>query len=289
MIDFKQLTSDAFTHHWKQQLEDGQPVSPLQKQLAEQLGNLDYQLSLDIDSGHISTQTSRHVEPGNKGKKRMEGTKLYNYQWTDAIPQFKEWLLTELGLVDGKYQLSDATTQVDTCSLDWYEKYRLVRLTDPGWENPKLRLYYLIGPEADLFRLNGTSPPIHEVNAKAPIKLNKDNVLSYLIFFCFFVRGDEGPFYILESMDDPVVEEFKNVPLDEQLMETTLEVIEGTVRPARLVGINAEGQYQCESIIAYSNAIFRSNFSVFPTGNIEMLEDEPIAADMTFRVDAPIA
>jgi hypothetical protein len=289
VTDYKQLTAHAFVRHWEQQLEDGQPISLPQQKLAEQLRSHGYQLSLDTSVGQTSTQTSRQSEPGGKGKTHMEGISIYKYQWREAIPQFKAWLLAELNPIDGMYQLGDETAEVYTCSLDWYEDYRLVRLYDPGWENPKLRLYYLIGQGADLHRLNGASPPIHEVNAKAPIKLNKDNVLSYLIFFCFFVRSEEGPFYVLESMDDPVVEEFKEMPLGERLRATTLEVIEGTVRPATLVGVNADGHYHCDGIVAYSNALFRSNFSVLPTGMVEMLDDEPIAADMPFRVDAPIA
>jgi hypothetical protein len=244
---------------------------------------------LDKGSDQTSTQISSQIDGDDKGKPAAKAARLYNYKWTSAAPQFKAWLLTVLGLIDGRYQLSDVTTQVDICDLDWYEDYRLVRLTDPEWGYAKLRLYFLVGPESDLFRLNGTSPPIHEVNAKAPIKLNADNVLSYLIFFCFFVWGEEGPFYVLESIDDPVIEEFKKVAPDNELMETTLAVFEGTVRNAQLVNVTVEGNYQCEAVISYSNAIFTANFIIFPTGMIEMLEDEPIAADMPFRVDLPIA
>jgi hypothetical protein len=46
----------------------------------------------------------------------------------------------------------------------------LIRVRDPSWANQKLNIYYLTD-QGNLFRLNGTSPPIHEVNAKAPIKI----------------------------------------------------------------------------------------------------------------------
>ena len=153
-------------------------------------------------------------------------------------------------------------------------------MKDPNWTNPKLNIYYLTD-QGNLFRLNGTSPPIHEVNAKAPIKINEANVLEYLRFFCFFVRGEEGPFYVAESMDDP------NMPTD--MDETTRSVVEGTIRPATFEGVNEQGHFLCDAVVFYSNALFIANFAVQPTGMIEMLDDEPIAADLPTRVETPVS
>ena len=99
--------------------------------------------------------------------------------------------------------------------------------------------------------------------------MTEDNVLDYLRFFCFFVRGDEGPFYIAESMDDP------NLPQD--MDATTRSVVEGTVRPASYEGMNEQGHFLCSAVVYYSNALFIANFAVQPSGMIEMLSDEPIA------------
>ena len=46
---------------------------------------------------------------------------------------------------------------------------------------------------------------LHDLAASEPLRLSPENVLGYLKFFCFFVRGDEGAFYILEQADDPMV------------------------------------------------------------------------------------
>jgi hypothetical protein len=132
-----------------------------------------------------------------------------------------------------------------------------------------------------LFRLNGTSPPIHEVNAKAPVRITEQNVLEYLRFFCFFVRGEEGPFLIAESMDDPYI--------PTNLDPKTRTVIEGTVRGASYEGRNEQGHFMCDAVVFYSNALFIANFAVQPSGMIEMLNDEPIAADLPVKVDAPVS
>jgi hypothetical protein len=188
--------------------------------------------------------------------------------------------LTQINPVDGKYRVAGETTQVHWRQLPFYDNVALIRVRDPNWVNKKLNIYYLTD-QGNLFRLNGTSPPIHEVNAKAPIKVTEANVLDYLRFFCFFVRGEEGPFYIAESMEDP------NMPVG--MDDTTRSVVEGTVRPCTFEGMNEQGHYLCEAVVFYSNALFIANFAVQPTGMIEMLDDEPIAADLPVRVEVPVS
>ncbi len=142
-------------------------------------------------------------------------------------------------------------------------------------------VYYLRSTQGHLFRLNGTSPPIHEVNAKSPIKLNDQNVVEYLKFFCFFVRGDEGAFYPLERADDPA--------LSGNFDDAVVRLLESNAHPVILEGKNKQGQFLCNAILSYSNALFTANFAVHPTGMVEMLNDEPIAGDLPVRIDLPIA
>ena len=200
-------------------------------------------------------------------------------KWNAVTGDELAGFLEQINPIDGKYRVSAETTQVHWRLLPFYETVALIRVKDPNWVNKKLNIYYLTD-QGNLFRLNGTSPPIHEVNAKAPIKVNDQNVLEYLRFFCFFVRGEEGPFYVSETMEDP------NIPKD--MDDTTRSVIEGTVRPCTFEGMNEQGHYLCEAVVFYSNALFIANFSVQPSGMIEMLDDEPIAADLPVRVEAPV-
>ena len=187
--------------------------------------------------------------------------------------------LEQINPIDGKYKVSPQTTQVAWRTLPFYDSVALIRVHDPGWPNKKLNVYYLTD-EGELFRLNGTSPPIHEVNAKAPIKVNEDNVLDYLRFFCFFVRGEEGPFLIAESIEDPYIPE----DVDPQ----TKSVIGGSIRPASYEGKNEQGFFLADAVVYYSNALFIANFAIQPGGMIEMLDDEPIATDLPAKVDAPV-
>ncbi len=188
--------------------------------------------------------------------------------------------LNQVNPVDGKYKVSEATTQVSWRFLPFYEQVAMIRLTDPSWHPTNLCLYYLTD-KGNLYRLNGTSPNIHDVNAKAPIKVTEENVMDYLRFFCFFVRGEEGPFLIAETMEDPY--------MPPELDDKTRTVIENTIHPATYKGLNEQGHFLCDAVVFYSNALFEANFAIQPSGMIEMLDDEPIAVDLSVRIDAPIS
>lgn len=200
--------------------------------------------------------------------------------WNAVTGEELVGFLEQINPVDGKYKTSPDSTQVHWRPLPFYESVALIRVKDPNWVNKKLCIYFLTD-QGNLFRLNGTSPPIHEVNAKAPVKITEANVLDYLRFFCFFVRGEEGPFYVAESMDDP------NMPKD--MDDTTRSVVEGSIRAASFEGMNDQGHYLCDAVVFYSNALFIANFAIQPGGMIEMLDDEPIATDLPAKVDCPVS
>ena len=206
---------------------------------------------------------------------------MYNDdKWSPVEGEYLQGYLDQINPIDGKYKVSAQTSTVSWRALPFYDQVVLVQVKDATWSPANLVVYYLT-ELGNLFRLNGTSPPIHEINAKAPVKITEDNVLEYLRFFCFFVRGEEGPFLIAEDMN--------NADMPKTMDPQTRSVIEGTVRPATYEGKNEQGFFLCDAVVFYSNALFIANFAVQPTGMIEMLDDEPIAADLPIRVDAPIA
>lgn len=204
----------------------------------------------------------------------------HDEKWNAVTGEELAGFLDQINPIDGKYRVNADTTQVHWRQLPFYDSVALIRVKDPNWVNKKLEIYYLTD-QGNLFRLNGTSPPIHEVNSKAPIKVTDENVLEYLRFFCFFVRGEEGPFYVAESMADA------NMP--QEMDDTTRSVIEGTIRGASYDGKNDQGHWLCDAVVFYSNALFIANFAVQPSGMIEMLDDEPIAADLPVRVEKPVS
>ncbi len=187
-------------------------------------------------------------------------------------------LIEQLSPVDGNYTLSGQTL-IAQCQLPWLDGARLLRVLNPDFEHTRLVLYY-IDLSGGLFRLNGTSPPIHEVNAKAPINLTNDNVIDYLKFFCFFVRGDDGPFYFVERVDDPM--------LPEAILKGEV-TIDGHIAPAELKGRDDQGYYRALAHVFYSNAIFEAEFAIQPGGMIEMINDDPLITDLPVKMDQPVS
>ena len=80
-----------------------------------------------------------------------------------------------------------------------------------------------------------------------------------------------------------------NPDLPTDMDEQTRSVVEGTIREASFEGKNEQGFFLCDGVVFYSNALFIANFAIQPSGMIEMLDDEPIAADLPVKVDSPIS
>lgn len=200
--------------------------------------------------------------------------------WSQVVGDELSGFLIQISPVDGKHVLEPEDTAVHWRRLPFYENVALIHVSTPALRAINTRLCYLTD-QGNLYRLNGTSPPIHEVNAKAPIALSERNVLDYLRFFCFFVRGEEGPFYLAEVVDDPL--------LPRHMGPVEMSVLEEAARPATLQGIDERGHFLCSAVLSYSNAIFVADFAVQPTGMVEMLDDDPIAADLPGRVSIALS
>lgn len=204
---------------------------------------------------------------------------MYQDNWVEVTGPERDGFISQVDPIDNVFKTSP-NTQVHWRRLSFYNTVVLIRVTDRGWSPAGLNLYFLT-EQGNLYRLNGTSPPIHEVNAKAGIQLNDENVLDYLRFFCFFVRGEDGPFLISEDMNNP--------HLPKNMNDNTRAAVAGVVRPASLEARNEQGLYMCDAVVFYSNALFLANFAVHPSGVIEMLQDEPLVGDLPVRVSAPIS
>ena len=183
-------------------------------------------------------------------------------------------LANRLNPVDGKGAFSPETTG-EVIVLDFYPGLDLIRLTDPAWLPEGVCVYLIQRKDDGLYRLNGTSPPIHEVNAKAPLKLTEALTADYLRFFCFFVRGEEGPFHICADTADP-------------LLPSEATGVAEHVEPPRVYGADSDGKFRLSAPVFYSNAVFNVDFLVEPTGMIKMLDDRPIMADLPAKIVAPL-
>lgn len=171
---------------------------------------------------------------------------------------------------------------IQTTSLPFYNKetVRLVRVKSPSW-NQAVTVYYLEYDDR-LYELNGSSPPIHDINNKTKISLTSANLLDYLRFFCFFVRGDEGPFIIAEGLNQTEIPAGLNAEERNRLREV--------LRPASYNGyVRSTQTFYAMASVYYSNAIFLCDFEIKKSGFILMVNDLPVVSDLSSKVNQPIS
>jgi len=208
----------------------------------------------------------------------MKGIYQDGPEWTNVTGDELQGFITQVSPIDGRQTCNPASTKIAWRTLPFYPGIALIRVTDTNFMPSKLKVFYL-AKEDQLFRLNGESLPIHQMNELCPIDLNEDNILDYLRFFCYFVRGEAGPFLICEEIEDPCI------PKGDA---KATAAIAGVVREANYQGKNEQGDYMLDAIIFYGNALFLSNFQVQQSGMIEMLNDEAMTSELDIEPDLPL-
>lgn len=180
-----------------------------------------------------------------------------------------------------------------TAPLPWYRHYQLVELSEPGprgWQ----RSYAMVaadepGIEEPVVALNGTSPPIHKINAiEGELQLDAHNAPAYLAFFCWAVQGEKGSFLIAkESWHEIPLE---RAPDDDQ--RARLAQRAWGIHPAdaaeerdKVFRDRPAEEHGFRTTVAYSNAVFEAWMAVLPDGMVEMLEDQPLMADLPTRIE----
>lgn len=172
--------------------------------------------------------------------------------------------------------------RVRVTALRFYSGYLLVEIQVGASESTKghsaiASLIY--GPEG-VTTLDGTSTPIHDLNRRHIVLIDPVARLDYVRFFCAHVRGDDGPFRVVEDLADVVFRpRTKQATRDRfRSLVAPLREDETPAAPASILGgLRPSLRYRFEARVVYAGVLFRSYFSVAPTtGMIEMLEDEPL-------------
>jgi hypothetical protein len=169
------------------------------------------------------------------------------------------------------------TTAMRRLNLPFYADVDLIELTNPHWPQPAARLCFLEHAGV-LHRLDGKPAPIHNVNKQADLRITAANVLAYLAFFCFFIRGDAGPFLVVDRLAN------RFLPRDVDRM-----ALQRCFRPPRVIGQDHNGDWRASSLIYYAESLFFADFLVRLDGRVEMLDDWEIATHVGSQIDVPLS
>lgn len=163
--------------------------------------------------------------------------------------------------------------------LPFYETALLIRVEDTRWLNGQY--LYLIADKEEVHVLEGVSNPIHALNASVPIKLTAENAAAYNRFFGFFVRGEEGPFYILTGRDDPFwphsLPDAVQLDLEARILRCNTSL---TPEP--------DGGYALDAVVQYGQNFFQARYEIESSGRVSMMSDEPLAFDAAQQILAPL-
>jgi hypothetical protein len=169
------------------------------------------------------------------------------------------------------------------------------------------RVAYLVQVGTQLHALTGGSDVVHALNERygGP---REGSVLDYIEFFCSFVAGDEGPFLV--PRDDGERDEVAGQDVFAIAAQQARERLvlgddspraapEAAMPPARLELLpderradvraaaekagwrDTESATFAQAHVIYGSAVFAATFALARDGNIEMLDDEPLASLQT--------
>lgn len=149
---------------------------------------------------------------------------------------------------------------VRVAGLSFYAGTRLAWLLVPTKAGPIVDVFALVTDETS-FLLDGSSVPVHAANAEEELELTAESAPDYLRFFLFAVRGDGGPFLLVDE------------PPAAQAQATRAQALEPS-------GVDEQGRFRFRAVIAYEGAVFKCTLAVSSSGEAEMLDDEPTTLEV---------
>lgn len=204
---------------------------------------------------------------------------LNRVDWMNTADEQRTSLIHAINdICDGnRYSLDTAVVRI--AELPFYKEVVLVEIHDASRESLKDQSWFLFHGEL-IVHLDGTSKPVHDMNEVADITLTSENVADYVYFFCFFVHGADGPFFVIENADFPAIDKKKADFL-------VLKKIKDACKSLELSTITDEGVFILSGTVLYGNALFGVQFAVTFNGLIEMIDDEPLVGDIPARKIKP--
>jgi AAA+ superfamily predicted ATPase len=156
-------------------------------------------------------------------------------------------------------------------------------LFDLRFESEPEHVFGLHGPD-ETYWLDGTSAAIHDTNEAEELELTDDIVHDYVRFFLYFVRGDSGPFVLIESQGRLALADGSESDGDASELQTREATIRGRITPLTTSSTDESGRWIVNGAVAYDNAFFAATLAVAANGEVEMIDDEPVGTLDGLRV-----
>jgi hypothetical protein len=132
--------------------------------------------------------------------------------------------------------------------------------------------FALVRESDNLAILSGQSSPIHNLNLsdRLTLKSDVDMEIAYLRFFCAWLMADEGPFSVVESIEEATA----------RLQDAPANVGQ-LFSPISFDQDDASGRTYNVCMV-YGGVPFKASLRVGATGSVMMLDDKPLADKAIF-------
>ncbi|HSW15731.1 MAG TPA: hypothetical protein VLJ86_00780 [Ramlibacter sp.] len=167
------------------------------------------------------------------------------------------------------------TVHAQVLSLPFYTEAGLVHVElEP---EPGRRSAWTLFVAEDLVQVvDGRSHWLHAWNAggrgnrPSPLAtLDAPLAAAYLKFFCGVVWGEQGPFRVVECVDDALL----------AMPTESARRLGDHVAPV-VAAPTGDGAFDARAAIWYGGTLFAAEFRIYQTGMVEMREDEPLAVNV---------
>ena len=149
----------------------------------------------------------------------------------------------------------------------FYPGWRLAEIALRGATIENATFSFLLRDES-ITPVLGNSPPIHNLNSQNALVLSsKMSVTDYMNFFCHSVWGDDGPFRIINSIDQ--------IPVADTLPKQQADEIGPLIAKPEIIS-DGEDAWTSKALVNYGKGLFLAELKVQSSGMVEMLSDEHV-------------
>lgn len=173
-------------------------------------------------------------------------------------------------------KFTPAETTIMAQNTPFYPGLRYLDIADYACVPPMHR-FVIEGPDKAVI-LNWSNEPIYQLNQSHPLELNEETVCDYVRFFFSHVRGKNGRFLIVESIDD--------IRWKEDPPPTARKSIGKMLLPLTMTPKATDGSYTLPVTVMFKDSLFQCNVQVLADGTINMDNEELLIEDMPVLDDA---
>ncbi len=228
----------------------------------------------------VEQQLNQNIELGG-----WQEPKLDIGSWRSASTSQFKWICLQLyqalSYIKKEGILKEYTCRrIRLVDLTFYPGHVLADIELYSSSAEKINLCSMVVGEKSILLLNGTSTVIHKINPRLLNLCSTISTINYLEFFCKFVRGsadgNEDSFHIISDA--------REIPLlDVQSDSDTIKHLKDSVFPLtyQTGSFETEGWQQFKACVLFSNAVFSVHFRVFSDGQVDLLDGNTIASDLS--------